>query len=322
MSTSWKRRAWPILKALLAVAILLMVGRQFYNDLRDPKIAQIELRPGWLVLSGGLYLLGLGMSAAYWYHLLGVFGDQPSLGTALRAYFIGHLGKYVPGKAWALLLRANLISGPEVRLGIAILSSFYEVLTTMAGGALVAALVFIFLPPEVPYLHWNPLLTGLVLLGLCGVPLLPGVFNHLVARLAARIQHVDNLRLPRLRFGTLLTGLAATSVGWALLGLGTWALWQGVLPEAPPLSAATWARFTAALSLAYVAGFLILVAPGGVGVREYFLLHLLAFTGAETFVAAAVLLLRLVWTSAELVLAALLWLRAARPVEVRPVSGA
>ena len=53
-----------------------------------------------------------------------------------------YLGKYLPGKAWALVLRATLIRGPEVRLSVAGLSSFYEVLTTMAAGVLLAALLF------------------------------------------------------------------------------------------------------------------------------------------------------------------------------------
>ena len=175
MNIAWKRWAWPVLKGLFALAILLGVGHRFYDDLSHLDRDQIELRPGWLVLSGGLYGLGLWLSAWYWYHLLHVFGDRPALLTAGRAYFMGHLGKYVPGKAWALLLRGGLVRGPEVRFGVAIITSFYEVLTTMAAGSLAAAVVFFFLPPHVPGLDWHPLLTGLLLLGLCGVPLMPGV---------------------------------------------------------------------------------------------------------------------------------------------------
>ena len=47
--------------------------------------------------------------------------------------------------------------------------------------------------------------------------------------------------------------------------------------------------------------------PSGVGVREYFLLRLLGTEDTEALIALAVLLLRLVWTSAELVMAAVLW---------------
>jgi glycosyltransferase 2 family protein len=179
------------------------------------------------------------------------------------------------------------------------------VLTMMASAAMVAAVIYAFLPPEVPGLEWNPLLTGLLLLGVCLAPLLPGVFNLVVGRLAERFQHMEDFRVPRLGVATLILGLAAAAVAWGILGVSAWALWRGVLPEAPALTVDTWARFNAAVALSFVAGFLVLVTPSGVGVREYFLLHLLAFTGAEPLVAVAVLLLRVVWTAAEVVAGAI-----------------
>ena len=306
MKNRWKGWGWPALKGVLALAILWAIGTKFYADLGDPRVATLQLRPAWLVLSAALYLLGIGISAWYWHHLLHVFGERPRLFTVVRAYFMGHLGKYVPGKAWALLLRGSFVRGPEVRFGVAIISSFYEVLTTMAAGALIAAVVFAFDPPHVPGLDWHrAAITGMVLLVLCGVPLLPGVFNFIVGRMAERFQKIESFRLPRLRPGTLLVGLAVSAVGWLLLGLSVWVLLQAVLPEPPALTFAVWMRCTGSIGLAYVAGFVILVLPGGIGAREYFLLNLLDF-GPEALIAAAVLLLRLVWTAAEVVVAALL----------------
>jgi uncharacterized membrane protein YbhN (UPF0104 family) len=152
---------------------------------------------------------------------------------------------------------------------------------------------------------------GVLLLALVGVPLLPGVFNRLVARLAARFQNVESFRLPRLATRTLLLGLAATACGWSLLGVSLWAVLQAVLPAPEPLTGPLWARCTAMVGLAYVAGFLAVFLPSGVGLRELILLALLPPLLADQPVespaavaAAAVLLLRLVWTAAELLVAA------------------
>lgn len=304
---NWWRRWWKtLLKAGLALAILVFVGRQFYRDLQRPELAELTWRPGWLALSALCYLAGLGFSWWFWQRLLNHCGARPTLFTSFRAYYIGHLGKYVPGKAWALLLRGTLVQGPCVRLGTAILTAFYEVLTTMAAGALIAAVVFALEPPRVADLAWPPWLTGVLLLGLIGVPLLPMVFNFLVARLAAKLPSVQALDLPRLRLSTLLEGLGLTLLGWGLLGLGLWAMLQAALPDPPPLTAAIWLQVTAALALSYVAGFLALVMPGGVGVREFFLLQLLAWAGPQGLIAVAVLLTRLTWTAGELLLAAAL----------------
>lgn len=315
MNTWWRSWGKPLAKGLLALAILVGVGRQFYRDLGSLELSELNLRWQWIALSAGLYLLGIGFSALYWLRLMRVFGDEPDVVPGLRAYYIGHLGKYVPGKAWALLLRAGLVTGAKVRFGVAVMTAFYEVLTTMATGALIAALVFALDPPEVPTLRLPPAVTGLLLLGLCGIPLLPGVFNRLVERLVRRFPAIEAKALGRIQGRTLAEGMALTAVGWALLGASVWAMLVGVLPVAPSLTAGSWAQYAAILGLGYVAGFLAFVVPGGVGVREFFLLNLLTFAGPEASIALAVVLLRGVWTVGELVVAGLFW-----PMTVRKAA--
>ncbi|MCI0638484.1 MAG: lysylphosphatidylglycerol synthase domain-containing protein [Gemmataceae bacterium] len=306
MKQSWTTWALPLFKWALAAVILVFVGRQFYRDLGRPELADISFRPGWLIACGVLYLLALGFSLAFWVRLLRYFGERPSAVAAVRAYYLGHFGKYVPGKAWALFLRGTLAT-PDVRFGVAVVTALYEVLTTMASGALVAAVVFLFDPPQVSGLEWPPVLTGLLLLGLCGVPLLPAVFNFLTRRVAKRFDAVAALNLPPVGFVTLLEGLALTACGWGVLGLSVWTLLHGMLPQAPAWDLGLSLYLSAATGLAYVAGFLAFIMPSGVGVREFFLLRLLAYLGPEGLIAAAVLLLRLVWTAAELVLAGFLF---------------
>lgn len=309
MKRRWQSWLWPAAKLVLALVILVFVGRRFALDLQELETHHLRLRAAGLGWSCGLYLVGLCFSSFFWQRLLVRFGQSPPRGAAARAYFIGHLGKYVPGKAWALLLRGSMVRGPQVRLGPAVLSAFYEVLTTMAAGALVAAAVFLWRPPSIPGLDWSPLLSGLLLLVLFGVPLWPGVFNQLVDRVATRFQMIEAFRLPPLRLGTLLEGLGITACGWGVLGLSLWVMVYAVLPEPPALTVESWLRYTAVLSLAWVAGFMAIVVPGGVGVREFVLLTLLRNDGPEPLIAAAVLLARVLWTLAELLLAGVLYWR-------------
>ena len=62
---AWLRKSWPLLKALLALAILIAIGQQFVRDLRRPELWLRSLHPSWLLLSAILYLLGLGFSALF-----------------------------------------------------------------------------------------------------------------------------------------------------------------------------------------------------------------------------------------------------------------
>jgi uncharacterized membrane protein YbhN (UPF0104 family) len=309
MNPRIRRWAWPVCKLLLAVLILAAVSWQFWKDLHDERLPPLTVQPAWLVASGVLYLLAMSFSARYWYRLLVIFGEKPAPLPAFRAYYLSQLGKYLPGKAWALMMRGALIAGPDTRLGVAVIATFYEVLTMMTSGALLAAVVMVLDPPALVSDVIHPAWLGLLLLVMCGVPLLPAVFNRIVGRLARRFQRVESFRLPSLRIGTLLEGLATTSGVWILNGLSLWAMVQGVMPGAPPLTWHLYWRFTAILALAYVGGFVVVVSPGGVGVREWVLDQFLApempGTGAVSVV--IVILLRLVWTAAELLLAGVLW---------------
>jgi uncharacterized membrane protein YbhN (UPF0104 family) len=333
MQAGW-RKWWPVLKALLAVAILVAVGRQFVRDLGSLDLAERPLRPAWLILAGALYVAGIGLSAYYWVRLLRGLGQDPSPLAATRAYYLGHLGKYLPGKAWAVLIRVTQSAGPGLRLGVAVMTTFYEVLATMAAACLLAAVLFAVQTPDflAPFdlgdltRFWRRdareqtevdprlgVVLSLLLLGATGLPLLPPVFNRLVHRLTKRFKGAEAEPLPPMRYAHLTEGLLWPALGWLLLGASLWATLQAVLQEPRAWEWAAWLRYSAALSLAYVAGFVLFV-PGGLGVREYCLAVFLApeiarLGDSETagLAALVVLLLRLLWTAAELVAAGVLW---------------
>jgi hypothetical protein len=334
---TWLRKSWPVLKALFVIAIVVAIGRQFVRDLQYPELWKRSLHPGWLVLSGVLYLLGLGFSALYWYRLLWSLGQEPPAWPMVRAYYIGHMGKYLPGKAWALFLRANLARVAGVRVGVAVLTSFYEVLTTMAAGVLLAALLFALAPPTSAPVDWHALgsllrmqaperggvldervLIGLALLLLVpiGGPILPPIFNRIVHRIALPFREADAAPPPRIRWGSALEGLGLTAVGWLLLGASLWAVLQAVLVEPPPFTWENWRRYTAFLAVSYVAGFIVILIPNGFIIREFFLALCLfpemslqpgAEEEAQRVAKLAAVLLRLVWTAAELVLVGIVY---------------
>jgi uncharacterized membrane protein YbhN (UPF0104 family) len=309
-----ERKRWLVtgVKIVLALLIMFFVGWQFYRDLeqsdRPPEervdLRTIEIRPAWLAASAGLYLVSVLPGAWFWRHLHHQFGYPIPLYAALRAHYIGQLGKYSPGKALAVAIRSELIHPAGVPYGVSIIITFYEVLTGMAAGGIVAAVIYMLEPPGELNLGVHPLAIGAVLIGMCGIPLLPGVFNFVVGKMTARIQAVQLYRLPPVRFGTLATGLAVTAVGWCVQGVSVWAVLQALLPSAPELTPSVWAQCTAAIAFANVAGFVVIVAPAGVGVREYLLTILLASLGVKALLAAAAIVLRLDWIVAELLVAA------------------
>jgi glycosyltransferase 2 family protein len=338
MQSHGKRWAWRLVKTGLALVVLYFIAKQFWQDLsRLDDIQPLRLRSlddiqhlpwrrlGWGMACGGLYLAGLFPSAWFWRHVLCVFGYPISLYAAARGHYISQIGKYVPGKMLAIWIRAALVRPSGAPYGVSIIASFYEVFTGMAAGALVAALIYVVEPPiiggdealRLAGFEWHPLWTGVVLIGVCGVPLLPGVFNFIIGRLAANIQAIELYRLPPVRFGTLAGGLLATGAGWWLHGLSWWAMLQAVLPDPPSLTLSTWAQCTASIAFANVVGFAAIIFPGGVGIREYALKMLLSSAGPVQYITLSAILLRLDWivTEALVTLATYWWKPAAQEEE-------
>jgi uncharacterized membrane protein YbhN (UPF0104 family) len=322
-------RPWfPLLKAILTLAIVVGVVVLFVRILQSEELQAADrtrspgqilwdqlcaARPGALVVGGLLYIGGLAFSLAFWVVTLYRVREPLPWWLAARAYYLSHLGKYAPiGKGWALLMRATQSATAGIRAGTAALTGAYEVFTTMAAGALLAAIVLILQAGEDRSLMWR----ALALLTLAGVPILPGVFQPVVRRVAARFQ-ADASCYQRLGLGTLLAGLALTAVGWGLLGASLAATLQALAPEPGSFTLRHWASCTAFVSISNVAGF-IASTPGGLGVREIVLQQLLApQLGAQAVV--VVVMLRLLWTVAELTIAGVLWWLPARSDSVKPI---
>lgn len=325
---------WPWLKFLLGLAVVGFIGVRFTRDLMDKRLWERPIHPGWAVVSALLYLCGLFFSALTWRHLLTRAGERTHLLTAVRAYYLGHLGKYLPGKAWALFLRADLVRCDGVRLVVGVVTAFYEVLITMSAAALVSAILFAVFAPDTGFRPDGRILLGLLrlqvpdegdigrtvcvflslgLLAGVGTPALPPVFNRLAFRIA---RPFGGGTLPKMHWGSLLEGWLLTGTGWLFQGASLGAVLCAILGTDLPWTFREAARVAAIMGVSYVAGFVIVLAPSGLGVREFFLallltpeLRELGVPGQEAWGLAILtgILLRVAWTAAEMVMAAAVW---------------
>jgi hypothetical protein len=331
----WKRRLIVTVKAAVALLVLWGVGRHVlrtWHDLRQHELA-IEPRPIYLVLSGLVYLAGLSCCAFFYGDLLKASPTPIATLPAYRAYLISHLGKYVPGKAMVVVMRAGMSSAHGARGSTAAIATFYETLVMMAAGGLIAALGFalggpspsmaVTLPAlgqiELPIYHLASLLgLGLGLAFL--VVVLPPCFRRLSLMVSLPFPRVGPEALPRLSAGLLVRGLRRGGQSWLFLGLSQILVVRGLVPAGRFEFLSMFPVVVASVALATVAGFVVAVLPGGLGVREGVLMVALGPVFGRDLAVVAALALRLVWVAAELVAAAVLsgpWYRsrAAHPSE-------
>jgi hypothetical protein len=335
----WKRTTIAAVKAAVAVVVLWAVGRHVlrtWNDLADHRLT-LRFEPAWLVVSGVLYLVGLSAYGVFYESILRASATPVRLVPALRAYLVSHLGKYVPGKAMVVVMRAGMVVPFGARASTAAIATFYETLVMMAAGGLVAAAGFAAAgdsgrvsfalpgwgPLELP-LYRLAALSGLGLGLAFLVVVAPPVFGRLAGLISLPIPGVGPDALPRLSGGLLARGLSWSATGWVLLGLSQLAVvramggsMMGNVPIVELVSVVL-----AGVALATVAGFVVAVLPGGLGVREGVLMSTLAPALGHDRAVVAALVLRLVWVAAELAAAAALvpMLRPARAGSKSPLE--
>lgn len=277
-----------VVAALVAVGVLLSRQWQDLAQLRS----EIEAYPWrlswpWLAASLALATLNLFLMAAVWVGLFRARGGRVGLLEGTRLWLVTNLGRYIPGKIWQFVGMAAYMRERSGEGALALGATItFQILSLLTGVAVaIAALGTRAL--EIP--GGSPVRLALLVVVLV-VLLNPAVMRRLV-RLAARLlSEDDDPGVPsvaddaRAAFGLL--------VAWGIYGLGFWCLARGTMAGPLPGPAVLGGVFAAG----YVIGYLALIAPGGIVIREGAIAGLLAaLTPIPLGVAAALAAMTRIW---------------------------
>jgi glycosyltransferase 2 family protein len=316
----------PASYRLLQIVILGVVAWGIYRVLA-PELAQLsredltQWRPAVVPLAASLLLLVAVyvMHALLWRQILTDLAiARPLVRDTIRVYFLASLGRYIPGKVWqlaglaVLAGRAGIPAGPAA--AAAVLGQF---------GFLTTGLLFLGITlPEWPTALGAadngavsatlPLAAGAVLLItgggliwlLVATPLGHGFRDAVTRRLYARGGGRAASRVAaafaladRVRPRDAAVWATAYGISWVLLG-AAFVLFAAAFH--PPL--AEQPRFVAGtVAAAYLVGYLFILVPAGIGVREGAMLLLLQQVMPAGGALVISVLSRLWFTAAELV---------------------
>ena len=316
------RRLWPVLKWLMFALVIAFVGRRAWLLWRDGDVGSVTVHWPWLLAAFGLYGVGWLPSVWYWHQLIHRFGGTSGRWDVAHAYFAGHLGKYIPGKASVLLIRAGMLAERGCRPGVAALTSTYETLTYMgvglAVGLALAPLVWrqivVDLPAFIRPVFERPLVFGAVVVAVCVllVPAVAKILGLIARRLTPPAVSVGEIERGEARVGTesqpMLIEIPASFLqGWSFMFVAAW-LFHGLSlgctlrAVGVATSLSDWLVWTGDIWTASFLGFVAVFTPGGLGVREAALIELLkSQPGISPSQAVAVsVLLRGTWLAAEI----------------------
>jgi hypothetical protein len=285
-------RLRKVLQYLALAVVVFFLGWALYGNWEKVRSYQWAFDYPLLALSLGVMLASLSLYAWQWKFSLQRLGAAIGFIKVLRIYFMGNLGRYIPGKVWQFVGWFYLFEREGVRPVRTLTSiAVNQVIQNMTGLAL-AFVVF----------------AGLRSTGLSGrlLPFLAVIPLGLLVIQPSVMERLLNWGLRLFKRGPVAIELTAWDlVRFAALHLLCW-LGQGLafylfIRALYPVLLERLPALVGIFAGAWVIGFLSFLAPGGLGVREGILVYLLGFY-LPSHVAIVVALLSRLWvTAAELI---------------------
>ncbi|HEX3814853.1 MAG TPA: lysylphosphatidylglycerol synthase transmembrane domain-containing protein [Mycobacteriales bacterium] len=240
---------------LVAVALLVYAVASKWGDVRD---ALSRMGPLPVIGSLALAIIGLFFTCMCWRALMSELGSPLPMVASIRVFFLSQVGKYLPGSVWPFVAQMEMtrdLGIPRERSGTAgLLFLGLNPLT----GIIVGAVTLPFVSPHTLREYWWSLL--IVPIGLA--ILHPKVLNPLLRR-AFKILKRPALERPLRAYGL------AKAAGWLIV---TWVFYGlSILVMAAPLGVHGGKALPASIgayALAWSAGFIFIIAPAGLGVRD------------------------------------------------------
>lgn len=276
-SPARRNRLWVAAQLLIAAILIGFIGKSLVDQWREFRGTPLTVALNWprILASAAVVLVTYAVLIETWRRIVSAWGSTMSFADAARIWCISNLGRYVPGKVWQIGAMTTLAERVGVSPIAAAGSAILNTIVNIATGFLVALVA--------GWRSFNTLSKGHAVLGaglliviIGGVMLLPVLMPALLG--VARRFTGRTLAVAAIPHRAIYLSLAGNIVAWLLYGAAFQLFVHGVIGPAP----GTFADYVTAYAWPYVLGYLVLVAPGGIGVRDGALALALTALGIAT----------------------------------------
>lgn len=262
-------RWWKVAQGVVGLVVIALAIRYLVRNWSALQTQDVtwRLSPGWLVFSALITWTAYAALVEAWRRVVVSLRQRLSYGDAARITMVSNLGKYVPGKIWAITGAAYLAQQVGVAPAAAIASALVLQALALASGV---ALVALLAPLSLRSLPEGYLVAAGILgfLALCGVAALT---SRRALQVVQRLLPSSVPRLEPVPPATMAMAFLVNAAAWGAYGASFLALVRGVAPGTP----LTWSLATSVFATSYLVGLVAAFAPGGVGVRESMFIVLL-----------------------------------------------
>lgn len=305
-----RKRLIRILVTLFAVAAAYFALRSLASDWRAAQDAIASADVALLLASLATAASGMVVIALVWGVILDLMARRHLVVAAVPWYFMGEVAKYVPGSAWSIIGRGELATRGGVPRRTSYLSVVSSLLLLYGTAALLSAWTLAIAEVTDRRLLIGLLVTSVILVGLL---LTPTVSAWALAHLRNMTRHAADITLPP--FVPMMLVIGGYAIAWAAIGASTALVATSLGIDGSMYTIAS------ATVVSWLAGFAVVVAPGGLGIREAVFVALCGLEAADAALVAVVA--RLVFVAIDVIgaLLALIVTRALRRRSPRTTGG-
>ncbi len=297
-----QQRTWwlRIIRGLLVILAISPLAYAVYQDWDDLRlvlstIQWLQFLLAQLLVIAIFPLLGL---ISFW--TVRTYKSDFRFRQAFRAYFVSQIPKYLPGGFWAIPTRALIYRSAGVPNDQALISVFREISILFLGAASISFLgVWTGIPisQTLRIVLGIGTFAGIVLILLTQVPALWGWLRK-VPGLQSDFIPPDTTSSEGSAPASLIRSFIISLVFWILLGVPFLLLIFAVYPD---LDGLNWFQAAAIFSISWAAGFVVVFAPAGLGIRETVMVLLLTSIVPRAEALGVALVARVWWIFAEVV---------------------
>jgi hypothetical protein len=301
MTPLTRKIALNILKYALLIAVLWYVVATMRTELSKASAADIAaLEPKWLMMAlAGLCLVGVNSVQMISYRsLLRAYGAAPTWRQMAAIAWIPPLGKYLPGRVWALMGAIAMLKRFAINVAVAVSVVIMLDAFNVLMGLIISSPLLMQEPVSriVPAGRWlGPVCVA------CGViALSPPVFGRVLKAGLKVLKRPPLERLPR--WSEYATPIACAIAQWLFAGGALWLASRSIAP----VQVSDYPRFIMTAACAMTISYLAIFTVAGLGVREAIYLALLPPLlghGPTGMITIVVIAMRVMQTIVEVLLA-------------------
>ncbi|MBT1630609.1 lysylphosphatidylglycerol synthase transmembrane domain-containing protein [Curtobacterium flaccumfaciens] len=301
-TTGRRARVLTVVKwvaAVVALAFLVWsIARQWDAISRD----FVRLDAGTIVLGVAATIVALVANMLSWRAMMSASGFRVRLAAASSIFFVGQLGKYIPGGVWSIAAQAELGRAHGLQRTGSAVAALASMLVSMVTAAVVGIVAVLLASSTGFATFWW--LIPLIVVGL--VCLTPPVLGRLIA-VAFRILRRPAQDTTLTWTGTVMS-LVWSLVMWLAYGVQATLVLRVFGADSPTLFPVA----VGAYAVAWLVGFVVVIAPAGIGPREGILVLLLGSVAGGSAPLALAVISRVFMTIGDVMLAGVGALLAAR----------